>query len=212
MTRADQASRFSVSFAAIPSVNVTPRVATRHRGRSRGHAPSGGAYRARRSGSGWIAPGHTAPISVPYNPLPAVRQDLFGMLRDEGVGLGSLHHRQHPARPVPGDLCQRAIHRFRLTQGDDVAIALHGVSFLPEVLEGFDTRHETPPSQTPSPISRHSSGTGPGWSDPVFLGGLLLLPTRYCRSTQQFALQDAAMSAPYIVWVRGLAPARRAGT
>ena len=32
-----------------------------------------------------------------------------------------------------------------------------GVSFLLEVLAGFDTRHDTPPSQTPSPISRHSS-------------------------------------------------------
>lgn len=32
-----------------------------------------------------------------------------------------------------------------------------GVSFLLEVLAGLDTRHDTPPSQKPSPISRHSS-------------------------------------------------------
>jgi hypothetical protein len=34
-----------------------------------------------------------------------------------------------------------------------------GVSFLLEVLAGLITRHDTPPSQTPSPISRHSSLT-----------------------------------------------------
>ena len=42
------------------------------------------------------------------------------MLRDEGVGLGPQRGRQHPARPVPGDLGQRVINRFRLTQGDDI--------------------------------------------------------------------------------------------
>jgi hypothetical protein len=29
-----------------------------------------------------------------------------------------------------------------------------------EVLAGFDTRHDTPPSHTPSPIFQHSSGAG----------------------------------------------------
>ena len=32
-----------------------------------------------------------------------------------------------------------------------------GVSFLLDVLPGLITRHDTPPFQTPSPISRHSS-------------------------------------------------------
>ena len=36
-----------------------------------------------------------------------------------------------------------------------------GVSFLPEVLAGLITRHDTPPSQTASPISRHSSAAPP---------------------------------------------------
>ena len=90
---------------------------------------------------------------MPHNPLATVRQDLFGMLCDEGVGLCPQRGGQHPARPVPGDPGQRVIHRFRLTQGDDVCSLLHGVSFLLEVLAGLITRHDTPPSQTPSPIS-----------------------------------------------------------
>ena len=91
------------------------------------------------------------------NPLATIRQGLFGILRDEGVGLGPQRGSQHSARPVARNLGQRIIHRFRLTKGDDVCSLLHGVSFLLEVLAGFDTSHDTPPSQTPSPISRHSS-------------------------------------------------------
>ncbi|WP_372922612.1 hypothetical protein [Roseovarius sp.] len=44
------------------------------------------------------------------------------------------------------------------------AATTQGVSFLLEVLAGLIPRHDTPPSQTPSPISRHSShfgGVGP---------------------------------------------------
>jgi len=37
----------------------------------------------------------------------------------------SLRGRQHPAGPVTGDPGQRVIHRFRLTQGDDVGIVGH---------------------------------------------------------------------------------------
>lgn len=76
---------------------------------------------------------------------------------DKGVGLGTERARQHPARPVTGDLGQRVINRFRLMQGDYVGIVLHGVSLLLEVLAGLDTRHDTPPSQTPSPRIPHSS-------------------------------------------------------
>ncbi|MEC5414524.1 dihydroxy-acid dehydratase, partial [Aurantimonas sp. C2-4-R8] len=36
-------------------------------------------------------------------------------------------------------------------------IVFHGVSLLREVLAGFSTRHDTPPSQAPSPIFSHSS-------------------------------------------------------
>jgi hypothetical protein len=83
------------------------------------------------------------------------------MLRDEGVRLGPQRGSQHSACPVSRDRGQRVIHRFRLTKGDDVCSLLHGVSFLLEVLAGFDTRHDTPPSQTPSPRFPHSSPTSP---------------------------------------------------
>jgi hypothetical protein len=56
-------------------------------------------------------------------------------------------------RTDPG---QRGLSTFRLTKCDDVCSLLHGVSFLLEVLAGSHTRHDTPPSQTPSPISPHS--------------------------------------------------------
>jgi len=39
----------------------------------------------------------------------------------------------------------------------DRGIVVHGVSLLREILAGFDTRHDTPPSQAPSPIFEHSS-------------------------------------------------------
>lgn len=99
----------------------------------------------------------SGPMAVPHNTVAAVRQDLFGMARNESVSLGPQPSRQNPSHPVTRDLGQRIIHRFRLTQGDDVCIVLHGVSFLLEVLAGLSTRHDTPPSQTPSPISRLSS-------------------------------------------------------
>ena len=38
----------------------------------------------------------------------------------------------------------------------DRGIVVHGVSLLREVLAGFSTRHDTPPSQAPSPIFSHS--------------------------------------------------------
>ncbi|MEC5414537.1 hypothetical protein, partial [Aurantimonas sp. C2-4-R8] len=42
----------------------------------------------------------------------------------------------------------------------DRGIVFHGVSLLREVLAGFSTRHDTPPSQAPSPIFSHSSDVG----------------------------------------------------
>lgn len=62
---------------------------------------------------------------MPDDTLPAIRQDLFGMLRDEGISLCPKCSGQHPARPVPGNLGQRIVNRSRLTQGDDVAIFRH---------------------------------------------------------------------------------------
>ncbi len=37
--------------------------------------------------------------AVPNGSLAAVRQDLFGTMRDEGVHFGPKRGRQHPARP-----------------------------------------------------------------------------------------------------------------
>ena len=76
-------------------------------------------------------PGLDAPlraIPMPNNPLTAIRQDLLGMLRDEGVGFGPKCCGQHAARSIPGNLGQRIIHSFRLTQGDDVGIVPSGRS------------------------------------------------------------------------------------
>ncbi len=55
-------------------------------------------------------------MTKPHNPLMTVRQNLSGMLRNEGVSLGLQRSRQHPAR------------------------------------------HDTTPSQTPSPSFPHGSG------------------------------------------------------
>ena len=89
------------------------------------------------------------------------------MMRDEVVSFGPQRCRQHPPRPVPGDLGQRISHCFRLTQIDNVYIVLHGASFLLEVLAGLITRHDTPPSQAPSPIFSHSS-----YAEPTLLNRL----------------------------------------
>ncbi|WP_347269059.1 hypothetical protein, partial [Paracoccus sp. (in: a-proteobacteria)] len=48
----------------------------------------------------------------------------------------------------------------RLVKRGDRGIVVHGVSLLREVLAGFDTRHDTPPSQAPSPIFSHSPDGG----------------------------------------------------
>jgi hypothetical protein len=47
---------------------------------------------------------------MPHDPLPAVRQRLLGMMRDEGVGLGSQRRGQHAPRPVARDLGQRVLY------------------------------------------------------------------------------------------------------
>ncbi|WP_375262577.1 hypothetical protein [Palleronia sp.] len=47
-----------------------------------------------------------------------------------------------------------------MAERGDRGIVFHGVSLLREVLAGFDTRHDTPPSQAASPIFRYSSCGG----------------------------------------------------
>ena len=81
----------------------------------------------------------------------------FGFLMPVFSRFGFQSHSQHAACAITRDGGQRVIDRFRLTKGDDVCNLFHGVSFLLEVLAGLDTRHDTPPSQTPSPSFPHSS-------------------------------------------------------
>ena len=76
---------------------------------------------------------------------------------DEARSFGPERLGQHLARALEGDLGQRIEHRSRLAKRGDRGIVLHDVSLLREVLAGFDTRHDTPPSQSPSPIFGHSS-------------------------------------------------------
>lgn len=46
------------------------------------------------------------------NPPTPIRQGLFGMLCDEGLGFGPKCRGLHPARAITGDLGQRVINRF----------------------------------------------------------------------------------------------------
>ena len=94
-----------------------------------------------------------------HNALAAVRQECCGVLLYESVGLCPLRGSQHAARPIACDRGQRVIDSFRLTKGDDVCSLLNGLPFLWEALADFSTRHDTPPSQTPSPSFPHSSVT-----------------------------------------------------
>lgn len=64
------------------------------------------------------------PIAMPHDPLTTVRQNLFGILLDEGARLCPQRGRQHTARAVMGDLGERIIHRSRLTR------AMMSVSFV----------------------------------------------------------------------------------
>jgi len=53
----------------------------------------------------------------------------------------------------PGAPGQWIIHRVRRTTEDDVRNLLRGAPFLPEAPTGLNTRHDTPPSRIPSPVS-----------------------------------------------------------
>lgn len=63
--------------------------------------------------------------------------------------------------------------RARLEQRGDRGIVFHGASFLLEVLSGLDTRHDTPPSQAPSPIFGHISGAQSVMRSPARASGLV---------------------------------------
>lgn len=93
------------------------------------------------------------PLAVPDNTPKANRQKLLRLPRDEGVGLSSQHAPPHTVSSVKDDLGLRIINLWRPSQGNIVDITLHGVSFLKKALPGLITRHDTPPSQTPSPNS-----------------------------------------------------------
>lgn len=50
------------------------------------------------------------PLTVPHDPLTAIRQGILGMARDEGVGLGAQRRRKYAPRPVARVLGQRVLH------------------------------------------------------------------------------------------------------
>jgi len=94
---------------------------------------------------------------MPDNPLTPVGQALLGILCDEARRLRLERGGQHLAGAVARDLGQRVEDRSGLVKWADRGIVLHGVSLLREVLAGLSTRHDTPPSQAPSPSFSHSS-------------------------------------------------------
>ena len=89
--------------------------------------------------------------------LAAISQTLVGEAGDEARRFCPERRGQHLARALAGDLGQRIEDRSGLVKLGDRGIVLHGVSLLREVLAGFSTRHDTPPSQAPSPIFSYSS-------------------------------------------------------
>jgi hypothetical protein len=97
-----------------------------------------------------------------HDALAPVGQAFIIKLGDEARRLGLERDRQHPVRAFAGDLGQRIDDRSGLVKRGDRGIVFHGVSLLREVLAGFSTRHDTPPSQTTSPIFSHSSAVERG--------------------------------------------------
>jgi len=95
---------------------------------------------------------------MPDDTLPAVGQKLVGKLGDETRSFRFQGSSEHLAGTLAGDLGQRVKDGSGLAERGDRGIFGQGVSFLLEVLAGLDTRHDTPPSQAPSPIFSHSSG------------------------------------------------------
>ena len=121
-------------------------------------------------------------VPVPHDALTAIGEPFAGEPVEERPDLGLKRAREHPARAFPCDLGERVVDRFRLAQLDDAGIFRHGVSLLLEVLAGFSTRHDTPPSHLASPSFGHSysgseesvchiSISGPKTSEPMALPG-----------------------------------------
>lgn len=97
------------------------------------------------------------PRTVADDALAPVGQKLFAELRDEACRLRLQCRHQHLPRALTRNLGQRVDDGSGLVRRGDRGIFLHGVSLLREVLAGFDTRHDTPPSQATSPIFSNSS-------------------------------------------------------
>ena len=94
---------------------------------------------------------------MPHDALATVSKLLSPEFFKEHPDLGLERAREHPARTFTRDLGERVVDGFRLAQPDDAGIFGHGVSLLLEVLAGFSTRHDTPPSHPASPNFGHSS-------------------------------------------------------
>jgi len=88
--------------------------------------------------------------------LTAIGQKIIIELGDKVCSLGLPRGGQHLACTLTGNLGQRVKDRTRPVKQADRGIVVHGVLLLREVLAGFDTRHDTPPSQASSPIFSHS--------------------------------------------------------
>jgi len=88
--------------------------------------------------------------------LTAIGQKIIVELGDKVCSLGLPRGGQRLACALTGNLGQRVKDRTRLVKQADRGIVVHGVLLLREVLAGFDTCHDTPPSQASSPIFSHS--------------------------------------------------------
>jgi hypothetical protein len=75
---------------------------------------------------------------------------------DKTIGLCFQRRCKHALRAFSRNLRQQISNDAGLAQGDDRVIVLHRRIAPQEVLAGSSTRHDTPPSQVPSPIFSHS--------------------------------------------------------
>ena len=93
-------------------------------------------------------------VAVPHQALAPVRQPHALHRGQERLGLRLDRLGQQPAGAAPQDRRQRIVDRVGLTEGNNGAIARHGVSLLREVQAGFVTRLDTPPfSHRHHPVS-----------------------------------------------------------
>jgi hypothetical protein len=74
---------------------------------------------------------------VPHQAVTAVGELVIGTAREEGVRFRLDRLREKAARAGAQDGGQRIVDLIRLTQGNNGAIATHGVSLLREVRAGW---------------------------------------------------------------------------